>query len=121
MRKDSADGDTTTEPKKAGGFKMKKTYVLVLAAVLMLSLLTGCRRMNPMDTTVPSTAAPTTAPTTLPTTAPTTAPTTEPFPEDILPGTEDTVDPSSGANVDPVDPTVGTTQDPARNRRTPKY
>ena len=104
---------------------MKKTYVLILAAVLMLSMLTGCRRMNPTDTTVPSTAAPTTAPTTLPTTAPTTAPTTtpttEPFPEDILPGTEDTVDPSSGANVNPMDPTVGTTQDPARNRRTPKY
>ena len=93
---------------------MKKICIFTLVAVLALGLMTGCRGNKPMDTTVPTTVAPTTAPTTMPTTqpttAPTTAPTTEPPMDDLLPGTEDTIDPSNGAN-----------EDQTRNRRMPKY
>jgi len=90
---------------------MKKYLSVFLVLVLTLGMLTGCRRSKPETTTVPTTAVtrptlpPTTAPTTRPTTAPTTAPTTQPTTtgpdmEDLIPGTEDTVDPSSGANQD---------------------
>ena len=99
---------------------MKKICMFALAAVLALGLLTGCRSNKPMNTTIPTTL-PTTAPTTAPTTPPTTAPTTMPPMEDILPGAEDTIDPSSGANESPSNPTDGTAQDSARNRRMPKY
>lgn len=103
---------------------MKKICIFVLVAVLTLGLLTGCRRNNPMDTTTPSTAAPTTqpttAPTTRPTTAPTTAPTTEPMIDEILPGTEDTIDPTNGEAT--VDPTAGANEDgQTRGRMMPKY
>lgn len=94
---------------------MKKFLIFALVLVLTMSLMAGCRRKEPAaTTTAPSatTAAPTTRPTTAPTTRPTTMPTTEPTTmpsqsgtdttdsgmEDLLPGTEDTVDPSSGAN-----------------------
>ena len=93
---------------------MKKYLSVLLVLVLTLSLMTGCRRAKPEDTTVPTTTVrptlpPTTAPTTRPTTAPTTAPTTQPDTtgpdmEDLIPGTEDTVDPSSGANQDATGP-----------------
>lgn len=81
---------------------MKKISILALAFVLTMCALTGCRRADNTDTTAPSTTVmPTTRPTTPPATnPPTTMPstTTEPSMGDILPGTEDTVDPTSGAN-----------------------
>ena len=103
---------------------MKKICTFALVAVLTIGLLTGCRSNNPMNTTVPPTAAPTTqpttAPTTRPTTAPTTAPTTEPIIDDMIPGTEDTINPTNGEAT--VDPTAGANEDSqARNRRMPKY
>lgn len=91
---------------------MSKQFRIALVLVLTLCLLTGCRSRQAEDTTVPSTTAPvvTTEPTMAPTTAPTEAPTTEatqdttdmtgPDMEDMLPGSEDTVDPSNGANQD---------------------
>ena len=85
---------------------MKKYIVLPLAFVLTLCTLTGCRRANTPATTVPSTTVmPTTQPTVPPTTMPpatmpsTTA--TEPSMGDLIPGTEDTVNPTNGANQDP--------------------
>ena len=87
---------------------MKKYLCLILALVLTVFCLTGCRRKKPVQTqpvttVAPTTAAPTTRPTTAPTTAPTTmpttAPTTAPDMEDMIPGPEDTIDPSSGANA----------------------
>ena len=91
---------------------MKKILCVSLAAVLTMFALTGCRSKKPENTTAPTAAPtrPTTAPTTMPTTAPTTAPTTMPTTvptnpgtgmpdtEDMLPGAEDTIDPSNGAN-----------------------
>lgn len=92
---------------------MKKYLILVLVFVLTLCVLTGCRSRQPeTTTTAPSkiptstTAAPTTMPTTATTTAPSTAPATapttgsamEPGIDDMIPGAEDTIDPSNGAN-----------------------
>ena len=82
---------------------MKKFIILPLAFVLTLSVLTGCRRADTPATTVPSTNAtvPTTRPTVPPTTIPPTMPSTtmtEPDMGDMLPGTEDTIDPTNGAN-----------------------
>lgn len=61
---------------------MKKSYVILAAAVLTIALFTGCGCRNSApaptrETTMPTTAttAPTTEPTTIPTTAATTAPT----------------------------------------------
>ena len=84
---------------------MKKFISMALVLVLTLGVFTGCRRKQPQATTGPTTR-PTTAPTTMPTTAPTTAPTTMPtvptdtMPDigDMIPGPEDTIDPSNGAN-----------------------
>ena len=86
---------------------MKKICTLSLAAVLAMCLLAGCRSNKPMDTTAPSTAAPTTMPTTAPTTRPTTPTTTQPIIDDMLPGTEDTLEPSNGAEEGTVDPNAG--------------
>lgn len=82
---------------------MRKFIILPLAFVLTLSVLTGCRRADTPATTVPSTNAtvPTTRPTVPPTTIPPTMPSTtmtEPDMGDMLPGTEDTIDPTNGAN-----------------------
>ena len=103
---------------------MKKIISIAFVLVLTVCLLAGCRSKQP-ETTVPSTTAATEAPTTVPTTqppteAPTVAPTeapteattdiTGPDMGDMMPGAEDTVDPSSGAN-----------EDQTRNRRMPKY
>ena len=80
---------------------MKKFFALFLVLVLTVCLFAGCRA-NPAPTT-PSTTAPTTAPTTMPTTAPTTMPSTDmtdPGMDDMIPGTEDTIDPTNGANQD---------------------
>lgn len=83
---------------------MKKYSILALVLVLTLSVLTGCRKADTTVTTTPTTTvAPTTRPTVPPTTVPpTTMPpmTTEPTMMDILPGTEDTVNPTNGANQD---------------------
>ena len=88
---------------------MKKICSIALVLVLTVSMLVGCRSTKPAVTTVPTvpstrpTTAPTTAPTTMPTTAPTTQPTTEmtePSMDDLIPGTEDTIDPTNGANQD---------------------
>jgi len=90
---------------------MKKYVAMALALVLTLGVLTGCRRKQPeMTTTAPTTMAPTTRPTTVPATRPTTSPTTAPTTmpttgmdtmpgmDDMIPGPEDTIDPSNGAN-----------------------
>ena len=81
---------------------MKKITILALVLVLTVSVMTGCRRADNTVTTTPSTTTmPTSRPTVPPTTnPPTTMPntTTEPSMMDIVPGTEDTVDPSNGAN-----------------------
>ena len=76
---------------------MKKYITIALAFVLAAGILTGCRRADDMTTTLPSTN--TTAPaTTRPSTAPSTEATTRPNMDDIIPGAEDTIDPSNGAN-----------------------
>ena len=85
---------------------MKKLIILPLAFVLAMCVLTGCRRADAPATTVPTTTvAPTTRPTVPPTTTPpTTMPSTtatEPGMDDMIPGTEDTVDPTNGANQGP--------------------
>ena len=85
---------------------MKKFIILPLAFVLTLSVMTGCRRNVTPENTSPSTNAtvPTTMPTVPPTTIPPTMPSTtmtEPDMGDILPGTEDTIDPTNGANQGP--------------------
>ena len=105
---------------------MKKLIALALVLVLTLGVLTGCRRKQPeATTTAPTTMAPTTRPTTAPTTRPTTAPTTAPTTmptvgtdrmpdmEDMIPGPEDTIDPSNGAND-------STTATGARGRNLPR-
>lgn len=83
---------------------MKKLSIFALVLVIAMGVMTGCRRADDTVTTVPSTTvAPTTRPTVPPTTTPpTTMPsvTTEPGMVDILPGTEDTVNPTNGANQD---------------------
>ena len=87
---------------------MKKISILALALVLSMSVLTGCRRTNNTVTTTPTTT--TTQPTSRPTVPPTTNPPTtmpsitetDPSMVDILPGTEDTVNPTNGANQDKV-------------------
>jgi len=88
----------------SGGFIMKKIIILALVFVLTMCVMTGCRSVDDTATTAPSTTvAPTTRPTVPPTTnPPTTMPsiTTEPGMEDILPGTEDTINPTNGANED---------------------
>ena len=86
---------------------MKKFIILPLAFVLTLCVLTGCRRADTPATTVPSTTATvpmtTVPPTTMPTTTPPTMPSTmtEPDMGDMMPGTEDTVNSTNGANQDP--------------------
>ena len=96
---------------------MKKTIAIAMVLVLSLGLMAGCRSRGNDNTTAPTTR-PTTAPTTRPTTAPTTMPTTEPTTdttmmpgtddmmpdgEDMIPGPEDTIDPTNGANNSTVD------------------
>ena len=94
---------------------MKKFLSIAFVLVLTVAVLAGCRSNKPAPTTVPTapptraTTAPTTAPTTLPTTAPTTQPTqpstdmTGPSMGDMIPGTDDTIDPTNGANHDTTD------------------
>ena len=89
---------------------MKKIICITLVAILTLCTFTGCRSRGSdtaPGTTTPSqqpSTRPSTAPSTRPSTAPTTAPTTPstgtimPDAEDMLPGSEDTIDPSNGAN-----------------------
>ena len=92
---------------------MKKIIAIALVLVLTVCALAGCRSNQPQTTTVPTTTAapttkpipaPTTAPTTQPTTAATTMPTTAstdmtgPDMGDMIPGTDDTIDPTNGAN-----------------------
>ena len=78
---------------------MKKLSIFALALVLAMSVLAGCRGADndmPTDTNV------TTMPTSLPTVPPVTNPPASSTPDsgmvDILPGAEDTIDPSNGAN-----------------------
>lgn len=84
---------------------MKRFSMIALVLVLTVCLLTGCFGRNKNDnTSVPSTA-PTTNVTTQPTSRPATQPTTQPdgtMPsmDDMIPGTEDTIDPTNGANQD---------------------
>lgn len=91
---------------------MKKFCSIALVLVLTVTLMAGCRSNQPADTsaptskpTRPSTAA-TSAPTTMPTTAATTQATqpstdmTGPGMEDMIPGSDDTIDPTNGANQD---------------------
>ena len=84
---------------------MKKICSIALVLVLTVSMLAGCRSTKPAVTTTPT--APSTRPTTAPTTAPTTMPTTqattemtEPSMDELIPGTEDTINPTNGANQD---------------------
>ena len=95
-------GNTSLEIRIFRRFHMKRISIFLLVLVLAMSVLTGCRRTDTNVTTTPSTTTqPTVRPTVPPTTnPPTTMPsiTTEPSMEDILPGTEDTVNPTNGAN-----------------------
>ena len=92
---------------------MKKTVAIALVLVLTVCLLAGCRSNKPQPSTDPSTqstAAPTVAPTVRPTTEPSTEPSTQATTgstqpsdtgsgmDDMLPGSEDTIDPTNGAN-----------------------
>ena len=88
---------------------MKKTIAMALVLVLTVCLLAGCRSSKPEPT-----AAPSTQPSVMPTNRPTTEPATQPSTQattgstqpsdtgsgmdELLPGPEDTVDPTSGAN-----------------------
>lgn len=87
---------------------MKKFCSIALVLVLTVALLAGCRSNPAADTSAPTTTAPTTRATTAPTTRPTTAPTTQatqpsndmtgPDMGGMMPGTDDTIDPTNGAN-----------------------
>ena len=92
---------------------MKKICSIALVLVLTVTALAGCRSNPAPNTSAPATTQPTrvtTAPTTAPTTRPTTAPTTQPTQPstdmtgpsmgDMIPGTDDTIDPTNGANQD---------------------
>lgn len=74
---------------------MKKFTVIAFVLVLTLGLFTGCGRNddNMTTATTPSTTRPATTPSTQATTG-----TTMPGMDDMLPGSEDTIDPSNGAN-----------------------
>ena len=97
-------GNTSLEIRNFRRFHMKRISIFLLVLVLSMSVLTGCRRTDTNVTTTPvTTTLPTIRPTVPPTTnPPTTMPsiTTEPSTMDILPGTEDTVNPTNGANQD---------------------
>jgi hypothetical protein len=90
----------------SGGFNMKKFSIIALVLVLTVSTLAGCRKTDTNVTTVPTTTMPTSRPTVPPTTTPPTTmpsvPATEPSMDEMLPGTEDTVNPTNGANQDTV-------------------
>lgn len=102
---------------------MKKICILALSAVLTVGLLTACRSQNTANSSSPSSLpAPSTQATTVPTTQPTTQPTqpstemTQPstdMPEgtmgDMIPGMEDTIDPSNGENQETEPRTRGRT------------
>lgn len=82
---------------------MKNLTILALVFILTAGLMTGCGCSNSNADTIPTTTvAPTSAPTTMPsTTAPSTTPSTDmtmPSVDDLVPGPEDTIDPSNGAN-----------------------
>lgn len=87
---------------------MKKFCSIALVLVLTVALLAGCRSNPTGNTSAPTTTAPTTRATTAPTTRPTTAPTTQatqpstdmtgPDMGGMIPGTDDTIDPTNGAN-----------------------
>ena len=83
----------------SGGFIMKKFSIFVLVLVLVMSVLTGCRRVDDGMSTDPSiTTVPTSQPTVPPVTNPPASSTPDSGMVDILPGTEDTINPSNGAN-----------------------
>ena len=109
--KGNCPGNTNVVLINTGGFKMKKVCILAVVLVLIISVMTGCRfggnetttttatTAAPTTATTPTTSAPTTQPTTQATTQPTTA-MTDPTMDTILPGTEDRIDPTNGANND---------------------
>ena len=90
---------------------MKKICSIAFVLVLTVAVLAGCRSNTPASTSASTeptrvTTAPTSAPTTMPTTAPTTQatqPSTDmigPSMGDMIPGPDDTIDPTNGANQD---------------------
>lgn len=86
---------------------MKKFFSIALVLVLTVALLAGCRSNPTNGTSAPAATAPTTRATIAPTTRPTTAPTTQPSTDmtgpdmgNMIPGTDDTIDPTNGANQD---------------------
>ena len=99
---------------------MKKTFAVLLIIALSIALLTGCFGRRKKEPTVPTTTAPTVAPTTRPVTVPTTAP-TMPSMDDIIPGTEDTVDPDSGAHGETIDPNNGANREKDNRKNSPKF
>lgn len=101
---------------------MKKYLILALVFVLALSLLAGCFGRRKNENTFPATTETTVTPVTRPTTRPTTQP-TMPSMDDMIPGTEDTIDPDSGATGETIDPTNGANQEDgaARRRVSPRF
>ncbi len=86
---------------------MKKFGIIALVLVLTVSLLAGCRSQNsnPSTNTTPSTnnTVPSSTPV-IPTPTPSYSEPTNTMPstdmDELIPGTEDTIDPSNGANKD---------------------
>ena len=80
---------------------MKKLMAIIMVAVLMLSLLAGCRMKNENETTVP-------------TVTDGKRETNRPG-VDTMPDRTDTIDPSNGAGNGMVDPTNGANRDTVPN------
>lgn len=99
---------------------MKKICLLILALAAVTGILSGCGCTA--GTTTPNTTA--TVPSTTQqrpaeTTRPTVPMPTMPSEREMIPGTEDTIDPSNGADNGMVDPTAGANENARHGRRRP--
>ena len=90
---------------------MKRYMHIAVLTALILCTFAGCRSGSTNNTTG----------TTPVTTQATTAPTTKPNMDDMLPGPEDTIDPSSGANQHESTEDTVPSEVPSRIRPRPRY
>ena len=98
---------------------MKKVLLLIISLTAVTSMLVGCgcTAGTNMPTATPAPSA--TQPRPSETVRPTTATPTIPSGEEMIPGTEDTIDPSNGADDGMVDPTAGANENARRSHRRP--
>lgn len=101
---------------------MKKLAMIAWIFILTAGLMAGCFGRRDRETTPATTTASTAAPT-VPTTRPHITEPTMPSMEDVIPGTEDTIDPESGENGETIDPDNGSNKGDkdARRKASPKF